>query len=81
LAQAAAIFRPGKMTICLTLAGTGCPIPQITAPLGYTVAGSSLQSLPGSVSVIVLSLQAEAAADLPVAVGKVCPDSPKLCTS
>lgn len=68
--QAAAIFNPGKMTICLTVAANGAPVPLLAAPAGYTVAGSSLQSLAGGDTVMVHSLLAQPHA--PIAIKEVC---------
>lgn len=55
--QSAEIFRPGKMTVCIT-AAAGAPLSGSLSAPGYSVLGTALQFLPGGASVLVHSLQA-----------------------
>ena len=55
--QVADIFRPGRMTVCLTSAAASSAHSSMPAPKGYTALGSSLQKLPGDATAVVHSLQ------------------------
>ena len=55
--QVADIFRPGRMTVCLTAAAASPAHLSMSAPKGYTALGSSVQKLPGGATAIVQSLQ------------------------
>ena len=55
--QVANIFRPGRMTVCLTSAAASSAHPSMPAPKGYTALGSSVQKLPGGAMAVVHSLQ------------------------
>ncbi len=56
LVQVADIFRPGRMTVCLTSAAASSAHLSMPAPKGYTALGSSVQRLPGGATAVVHSL-------------------------
>ena len=69
--QVADIFRPGRMTVCLTSAAASSAHLSMPAPKGYTALGSSVQKLPDGATAVMHSLQ------LPE-LGSVLTDEPDL---
>ena len=56
-AQVAEIFRPERMTVCLTSATSAGAHLSMGPPGGYSAMGSSMQKLPGGATAVVQSLQ------------------------
>lgn len=55
--QVSDIFKPARMTVCLTSAAASPAQLSMSAPKGYTALGSSVQKLPGGATIVVHSLQ------------------------